>query len=401
MEKLYYTDQYIKEFKAEIEEIIEKDNKYHILLDKTAFFPGGGGQFCDLGKIDCHDVIDVYEKDKKIYHVLEKKPIKIHKVKCEINWARREDGMHQHFAQHVLSGCFYTLFKSNTVGFHLGKEISTVDIDATLTPEQIREVEFYANNIIGQNIQLETLTPSKKELKKIWIRRDLPNTADEIRIVKIGDLDSNACCGVHPKSTLDLRMIKIKRWEKSRGATRIEFLAGKRAIDHSLKRDLCLTDICRYIRCGEDEAINGIKNLHEKLEISLIENKKLEEVVANYEIKDILDNSDKVKDICIVKKIYNNENIKYVSKVASKIVEFEKSVALIGIKNEDKVNLIFACSKNLSNLNMSSLLKDTMTLVDGRGGGSYELAQGGGKNNGNLESAIDYAFNKLEKTIKV
>lgn len=399
MEKLYYIDQYIKEFTAEIEEILEIDNKFHVLLNKTAFFPGGGGQFCDLGKIDVHDVIDVYEKDGKVYHIVEKKPIKIHKVKCAIDFKRREDGMHQHFGQHVLSGCFYTLFKTNTVGFHLGKEISTVDIEGILTLEQIRQAENYANGIIGDNIELETLTPSKKELKKIWIRRDLPDTVDEIRIVKIGDLDSNACCGVHPKSTLDLRMIKIKRWEKNKGATRIEFLAGKRAIDYSLKRDLCVTDICKYLRCGDDEAIKGIKNLHEKVETILSDNKKLEEEVANYEIRDLIDSASKVNDISVVIKTYNDENLKYVSKVASKITEVENTIALIGIKYEDKVNLIFASSKDLKKINMNSLLKDAMTLVDGKGGGSSSLAQGGGKNNGNLETALDYAFTKIEKTI--
>ena len=144
MEKLYYKDQYIKDFTAEIEEIIPKDGKYHIVLDKTAFFPGGGGQQCDLGTIDVHEVIDVYEENSKVYHVVEKKPIKIHKVKCSIDWNRREDGMNQHFAQHVLSGCFYTKFKANTVCVHFGKDISTVDIEGFLTQEQIREVEAYA-----------------------------------------------------------------------------------------------------------------------------------------------------------------------------------------------------------------------------------------------------------------
>ena len=194
MEKIYYIDQYIKEFTAEIEEILEIDNKYHVLLNKTAFFPGGGGQFCDLGKIDVHNVIDVYEKEGKVYHVLEKKPIKIHKVKCEIDWERREDGMHQHFGQHVLSGSFFKLLNANTVSFHLGKETSTVDIQGILDENQIREVEYYANKMINKNIKVETLIPSKKDLKKIWIRRDLPNTSEEIRIVRIGELDSNACC---------------------------------------------------------------------------------------------------------------------------------------------------------------------------------------------------------------
>ena len=394
MEKLYYIDQYLREFTAEIIEILEMDNKFHILLDKTAFFPGGGGQFCDLGKIDSYNVIDVYEKEDKIYHVLDKKPIKIHNVKCEIDWNRREDGMHQHFAQHVLSGCFYNLFKSNTVSFHLGQESSTVDIQGILTEEQIREAELYGNRVISEDIKLEVLTPSKKDLNKIWIRRELPDTSNEITIVKIGELDSNACCGVHPRSTLDLRMIKVKRWEKNRGNTRIEYYAGKRAINYMLKRDLILDNICKSLKSGEDEVINGISNINERNQELVNENKKLEEIISNNEIKNMIEESFKVNGVYIIKKIYNDKSIKYVSKVVSKITENENAIVLTGVINENKVNLIYGSSKSL-NVDMNSLLKDSIKLVDGNGGGSKSLAQGGGKNNGNLESTLDYAFNKI------
>lgn len=400
MEKIYYTDQYIKEFTAEIEDILEIDNKYHVLLNKTAFFPGGGGQFCDLGMIDVHKVIDVYEKEGRVYHILEKKPRNIHKVKCKIDWERREDGMHQHFGQHVLSGSFFKILNANTVSFHLGKETSTVDIQGILDEDQIRKVEYYANEMISKNIEVETLIPSKKDLKKIWIRRDLPDTSEEIRIVRIGELDSNACCGVHPKSTLDLKMIKIKRWEKNKGNTRIEFLAGKRAIDYSLRRDRYLTDICKYLSCSDEEAIKGINNLNDKLEMIMDNNKRLEDEVIRYEINDIIENSIKLNDICIVKKIYDNKNIKYILKIASKLSDYNNIVALLGIKNEDKVNLIFTCSKNLEYINISNILKDVITLVDGKGGGNNFLAQGGGKNNGNLEYSIDYALSIIEKICK-
>lgn len=397
MEKLYYIDQYIRNFTAEIEEILEIDNKYHILLNKTAFFPGGGGQFCDLGKIDINNVTNVYEKNGKVYHVLEKRPIKIHKVKCEIDWERRIDGMHQHFGQHVLSGSFFKLLNANTVSFHLGKEISTVDIQGTLSEEDIRKVEKYANEMISEDIKVETLTPSKKELKKIWIRRDIPNTDEEIRILKIGDLDSNACCGVHPKSTLELRMIKIKKWEKNKGATRIEFLAGKRAINYSLSRDFYLTNICRYLSCNEQESINGIKNIYDKLENIIQVNRRLEDELTTYEISDMIKNSFKLDNISIIKKIYNNKNIKYISKVASKITENENTIALLGLITEGKVNIIFASSNDIKGINMNNLLKDSIILVDGKGGGNTFLAQGGGKNNGNLESLLDYALLKIQK----
>ncbi|MCC0638825.1 MULTISPECIES: DHHA1 domain-containing protein [unclassified Clostridioides] len=397
MEKLYYTNQYVRDFTAEIIEIREIENKFHVLLDKTAFFPGGGGQFGDLGKIDNYEVISVYEEDKKVYHILDKKPIKIHKVKCSIDWDRREDGMHQHFGQHVLSGCFFKTFNANTTGFHLGNEYSTVDIEGNLDEEKIREIELLANEIIHQNIQVETLLPTKRELKKIWLRRALPNTNEEIRVVKIGDLDTNACCGVHPTSTRELRMIKIKKWEKHKSSTRIEFLAGKRAVDEVLKRDIYLTKICRYLSCSEEDAINGIVNLNEKVEDSLSKKRKLEEIVAKYQVKEMVENANKIGNISVVKKIYDEEDLKYVNKIANKITEDENKIALLAVRFEEKINLIFACSENLKAVNMGSLLKDAISLIDGKGGGSQVLAQGGGKNNGNLESTFDYAFMKLEK----
>lgn len=399
MEKLYYKDQYIKEFTAEIVDIKEKDSKFYVELDKTAFFPGGGGQFCDTGKIDNHDVIDVCEENGTIYHITTTKPIKIHKVKCLIDWEKREDGMNQHFGQHVLSGCFFKLFNANTVGFHLGREFSTVDINGFLTEEQIRKAEEYANEIIKNDIEVEFLTPERKQLKKLGLRRDLPNTNEQIRVVKIGDLDINACCGVHPKSTLSLGMIKIKKYEKCRNATRIEFLAGKRAVDDSLKNDRYLTEICRYLSSTEKEAISGIKSLHNKLEEIMYTNKKLEEKISKYQIKEMIEEADKIGEISLIKKIYENENVKYISKMASKLVELDNVVALIALKNDDKSNFVFASSKNISNLNMSELIKDAITLVDGRGGGSQFLAQGGGKDNGNIESLLNYAQMKIERTL--
>lgn len=399
MEKIYYEDQYIKKFTAEIIDIKELDNQYHVVLDNSAFFPGGGGQFCDLGLIDDKKVIDVYEKDGTLYHVLEVKPMKIHRVKCEIDWERRQDGMHQHLAQHVLSGCFYTLFNANTVSFHLGKEVSTVDINGYLEEEKIREAEKVANDMISKNLIVKSFVPSKKELKKIKLRRDLPKTNEEIRVLEIEDLDVNACCGVHPSNTLELRMIKIKKYEKHKGATRLEFLAGKRAIDDSLKKDRFASDICRYLSSNEDEAINSMKNLNEEIKRLLDDNKKVRDIVANYEIREMIEEAHKVKNVSVVIKNYENENSKYVNKIASKLVEEDNVVALLSIVNGDKVNLIFASSKNLKDINMNTLLKDSITLIDGKGGGSQFLAQGGGKNNSNLKPALDYALMKIKNTI--
>ena len=265
MEKLYYENQYIKEFNAKVIEVKEINEKFHIVLDKTAFFPGGGGQSCDLGYINDNEVLDVYEENKLIYHVL-KESFKINdNVLCKIDWNRREDGMHQHLGQHILSGCFFKLFNANTVSIHLGKEISTVDIIGELNEEMVRRAEDLANEVIHRGIKISFLVPNEEELNNMNLRRDLPNTEEDIRVVKIGDLDINACCGVHPSKTSDLRMIKIKKFEKNKGNTRIEFLAGERAIKDSLLKDKFLREICNYLNSNEYEALNGIKNLKNSL----------------------------------------------------------------------------------------------------------------------------------------
>ena len=397
MDKLYYEDQYLKEFTAEIIGVIEKNNLYYVSLDKTAFFPGGGGQHCDLGYIDNHKVIDIVEENGEIYHVTQTKPIKIHRVSCKIDWDRRLDGMQQHLGQHVLSGCFFKLFNANTVSIHLGNEISTVDIQGYLDEESIRKAERMANEIIYQNIGVNFLTPSKKELKKLNLRRDLPNTNEQIRVVQIGDLDINACCGVHPSRTLDLQAIKIKRWEKHKGATRIEYLAGKRAIEDYFKKDDFRNQICKFLNCGEQDAINSVNKLSNELKACKDENRQIKIEISDYQIKDMIMSAEKLGDISVITKIYESGDLKHISKIAEKIVLNDNMIVLLAVKNEEKANLIFAASKNINSISMSDLLKDAITLIDGRGGGSKFLAQGGGKNSSNLQGVIDYALRKVSR----
>ena len=397
MNKLYYEDQYLKEFTAEIIGVIEKNNLYYVSLDKTAFFPGGGGQHCDLGYIDNHKVIDIVEENGEIYHVTQTKPIKIHRVSCKIDWDRRLDGMQQHLGQHVLSGCFFKLFNANTVSIHLGNEISTVDIQGYLDEESIRKAERMANEIIYQNIGVNFLTPSKKELKKLNLRRDLPNTNEQIRVVQIGDLDINACCGVHPSRTLDLQAIKIKRWEKHKGATRIEYLAGKRAIEDYFKKDDFRNQICKFLNCGEQDAINSVNKLSSELKACKDENRQIKIEISDYQIKDMIMSAEKLGDISVITKIYESGDLKHISKIAEKIVLNDNMIVLLAVKNEEKANLIFAASKNINSISMNDLLKDAITLIDGRGGGSKFLAQGGGKNSSNLQGVIDYALRKVSR----
>lgn len=395
MIKLYYEDQYIREFQGEILEVKEVDGKYHVALDQTAFFPGGGGQPGDRGTIGGINVLDVYEEGGNVYHVLEKEPKKLKNVKCSLDWERRLDGMQQHLGQHLLSGCFYDLFGANTCGFHLGEKISTVDIIGFLDEKTIREAEKEANRLIFENLEVRSYAPTKKDLKKIKTRRDLPKTDEEIRIVEILGLDVNACCGVHPSNTRDIQVLKIRRWEKHKNATRIEFVTGRRAVEDFFLKDSIFEDICKLLKSGEGDTLNAVKNLLENNRNLSDENRKIKTEIGDYKIKEMLNSSETIKDLTLVREVFESGDVKQVGKLANKITDDYNAIVFFAVKNEGRVNLIFNCSKGIKKVNMGDLLKDAITLIDGKGGGSPFAAQGGGKNNGNTEVAIDYAINKL------
>lgn len=398
MKKIYYENQYIKEFITNIIKVKNCDEKHHVVLEETAFFPGGGGQFCDLGFIGDEKVIDVYEDNGLVYHVLENEPIKKEGITCSLDWERRKDGMDQHLGQHVLSGCFFKLFNANTVSFHLGKEVSTVDIVGNLEEEQIRKAEIFANEVIGKGLNVEGIVPPREELGTLGLRRALPNTEEEIRVLKVGDLDINACCGVHPKSTMELRLIKIKKWEKNKGATRIEFLAGKRAIDDSLKRDKYLNELCRYLNTNDVEALNRVKNLENEVREILDENKKINDEMSIFESINLLKQGEKIEGYTLIKNVYKNKDLKYIRKVIERLIENESTVVLIGNENKDKANLIFAASKNFELVGMNTLLKELISLIHGKGGGNSFLAQGTGKNE-KVEEVLEYGINKVKNYI--
>ena len=227
----------------------------------------------------------------------------------------------------------------------------------------------------------------------------MPKTDEEIRIVEIVGLDLNACCGVHPRNTRDLQVIKIRRWEKHKNATRIEYVAGNRAVSDFFTKDEILGEICKLLKSGEGDTLNAVKNLLENNKNLVDENRKVKAEIGDYKIKEMLNKSERIGSITLVNEIFDGEDTKHIGKLANKITEEYEAIVLFAVKNGDRVNLIFNSSKDMKKVNMSDILKDTITLIDGRGGGNQFAAQGGGKNNGNIEVAIDYATNKIRNIL--
>ncbi|MGB5823612.1 MAG: DHHA1 domain-containing protein [Proteocatella sp.] len=398
-QKLYYENPYLREFVAEVIEVTEKDGNFHILLDKTAFYPEGGGQPSDTGTLDDCPITSVFQEGGQIYHVSPKKPIKLRRAKGYIDWDRRFDGMQQHLSQHILSACFFEKFKALTMGFHLGNDICTVDIDKSLSSEQLDEIEAYANQIVLENFKLEILYPSSRELKKMPLRKLSPKIEGDVRIVKIGELDYNACGGIHPQSTIEVQLITILKQEKYKTLNRITFVGGKRAISLAKFNQKFTRQVCSFLKSNEEQAISKIELLSKSTGELSAENRKLKSIIADYEVKDMLKAAPSVKGIKIIKKIFKNIELKDVQSISAKLASYPGVVALLGVVSDQGVYMVFSCSQNLNSLDMNLLLKDSITLIDGKGGGNKFSSQGGGKSASNLESALDYAFSKLERTI--
>ncbi len=228
-EKLYYQDAYLKEFYATVISAEKCGELYDVVLDKTAFFPEEGGQYSDRGTICESRVADVKEKDGIIHHYTETMPNVGARVLCKIDFDERYEKMQCHSGEHILSGIIHSLFGLDNVGFHLGAEDVTMDISAPLTREQLDRVELLANEVIYKNIEITSEFPSAEELPELEYRSKL-ELSENVRIIRIGEVDSCACCAPHVKYTGEIGVIKILDFAKLRGGIRIHIAAGRRAM---------------------------------------------------------------------------------------------------------------------------------------------------------------------------
>jgi alanyl-tRNA synthetase len=398
--KLYYKNTYIKEFNANIIQIIEKNDKFNVELNQTAFYPEGGGQPSDIGYIGDIQVSYVYEEKNKIYHVIDKLPSKLDNLKCRINWEKRFDNMQQHLGQHILSAAFEKLYDANTIGFHLSSNSVTIDIDRVLSNEDINKVEYFANQIVFNDFPVKVLYPTEEELANLPLRK-LPPVTDNVRIVKLDDLDYSPCCGTHPNRTGEVGLIKIKKFEKYKAGLRIDFACGNRSLkDYLVKNDI-VNKISSELSIKSDEILDSLGRINKELLDIKKENKYLKEQLINYEAIDLIKDAKVLYNTKIVKKTFHNRNLNEIKQLAATLINNnDKVVSIFGIHNNDQARLLFNRSKDLNQINMKEILNDCLTLIDGKGGGSPVSAQGGGKNINNLDKAIALAYKKIKECLQ-
>lgn len=228
-EKLYYTAPDVDVWTTTVTSVRQDGETYIVTLAETAFYPEGGGQPSDAGTIAGLPVLDVFDENEEVYHRLPARP-GMGAVSCVLDRKRRRDHTQQHSGQHLLSAVLVEQLGAETVGFHLGREVVTIDITAgALTEADMLAVENRANELIYANLPVETYWVTPEEAERMPFRKR-PDVQGSVRVVEMKGIDLSACCGTHVKRTGEIGVIKLLKAERHRGMTRLSFLCGGRAL---------------------------------------------------------------------------------------------------------------------------------------------------------------------------
>ena len=259
-EKLYYLDAYATTFTAKVLECTEEKKNYKVVLDRTLFYPEGGGQPADMGTLGGVKVLDVHEKDDIVTHTTDK-PLEVGAaVEGIIDWERRFDLMQNHSGEHILSGVICAKYGCDNVGFHMGKEMITIDLNTKIPDEDLPWLEEKANEAIWNNVPVGIRYPSKEELDALDYRSK-KELEGQVRIVNVGEYDCCACCGTHVKLAGEVGQIKIISSQNYKGGTRLELLCGKRALQDFRKKNDVSSQAGQLLSVPAEKVDSAVKNV--------------------------------------------------------------------------------------------------------------------------------------------
>ena len=393
-ESLYYQDSHLIEFDARVIDRSERVSGWTaVTLDRTAFYPTGGGQPSDTGTLNGLRVVEcIDDEEDGVLHVIQGRAPDVGTlVKGRVDWLRRLDHMQQHTGQHILSQSFVKLFKAPTRSFRVLDESCEIDVDLdTPTEEVIERAAELANNVIWENRMITISRATPEEASELPLRKASAREGD-LRLIEIEGFDLTPCGGTHAYQTGEVGMIAVRSWERAKGLTRIEFVAGMRALADYRRANKSARAIAGLFSAGRDDipelaarAIEENKHLHRRV-------RTLEEIAARVEAEELLAAATMTNGReRIVTKVFDNRDADSLKQLALSLISHPSIIALLGSRDSAAARLVFARSPDASG-DMSVLMREACAKLDGRGGGRPDLAQGGGKNLERLHEAIAQA----------
>lgn len=392
--KLYYQDSYVIIFEANIvEHIRTDDDRLAVVLDQTHFYPTSGGQPCDKGLINGVEVVDVTirESDGAVVHLLADEVWDDH-VRGEIDWPRRFDHMQRHSGQHILSAAFYAVAQAETVGFHLGADSCTIDLDVKeLSPDQVDQVETVANQVIFKDRRIRSTIVPAHQVDKLSLRTAPPPTGP-VRVVEVEKFDLTACGGTHVGRSGEIGMIKVLKLVNRRKGLRVEFVCGGRAlIDYRAKNKL-VYQLAAEFSVGYWDLDTAVLRMRDEVKLLRSQMRQANERLLQYEARDLLMGARFHKDLRVVSAVFEGREQSEVNWLCRALISQTGVVVLFGLAGP-RSQLLFARAEDV-NPDMRVLLKAALRVLGSTaGGGRPEMAQGGGPEADlkRVEQAIDRA----------
>ena len=275
-DKLFYKSVTDSEFEAEVKSCLKTEKGYQIILDRTLFYPEGGGQPADNGIICNAEIYDVQDSNGEVVHYSDK-PLEVGaKVKGSVDMDRRHRLMQQHSGEHIVSGLIHNKFGYDNVGFHMGSDCITIDFNGTLTEQDLDGIEKEANEIIYRDFEPHIFYPSSEELARLAYRSNTELEGD-VRIVSFAECDTCACCGLHVVRTGEIGIIKIIGFQKYKGGTRVSMLAGRQAYEDYAKKDIAVHGISTLLSSKPYEikaAVEKLMNERNEIKEQLVSAKR-------------------------------------------------------------------------------------------------------------------------------
>ena len=384
-DKLFYQDSHMREFEAEViscEPVEGKDGRYEAVLDQTAFFPEGGGQYADHGTLGSASVLDVQERDGRVFHITDGVLEPGMRVKGILDWEERFMKMQQHTGEHIVSGLVHARFGYDNVGFHLGSEDCTMDFNGEITREKLREIEMEANRAVWKNLEVQVLYPSAEEAGEMEYRSKI-EIEGQIRIVVIPGYDVCACCAPHVKRTGEIGMIKLTNVQRYKGGVRVTMLCGIRALkDYELKQEQT-SEISALLCAKTEEAAAAVKRLKEECSDLKYQITEKDRLLAAYRADLVPDEEEAV---CIFTEDIAGEAMRL---LMNRVLEKERKLCAVFYGNDaDGYRYVIGSRKN----DMRVFVKEFNAAFSGRGGGKPEMVQGTAK--GSASEMREWIFEK-------
>jgi len=394
-ERLYYSDSHLIEFDARVVDLSDRVSGWTaIVLDRTAFYPTGGGQPSDTGTLNGARVEEcIDDGENGVLHVIKgAAPSRGALVHGRVDWSRRLDHMQQHTGQHILSQAFVTLFNAPTKSFRVLDASCEIDVDLNnSTSEVIERAVELANNVVWEDRAITIRNVTSTEAAELPLRKE-PARDGDLRLIEIEGFDLTPCGGTHAYRTGEVGMIAVRSWERAKGLTRIEFVAGTRALADYRKANKSAREVAALFSTGRDDAphvaaqmVEEHKELNRRIRV-------LEESVAEAEAAKLLA---RARD-GVVFEIFESRDAESLKRLAHALTMHPGTVALLASRDKDTARLVFARSADAVG-DMNALMREACAMLDGRGGGKPEIAQGGGKNVSKIGAALTHALTLLNR----